>query len=72
MATILGPARKLVHDATAALLENDIPGKLASSVNGFVTSGFGIVGDVLGIVRDITRPDEAPPALVPPNPLKGG
>lgn len=60
MATILGPLQGLVHDAAGALIDNKIPGKLSDSVTGFVSAGFGIVNDVLGIVRDLTKPEAAP------------
>jgi hypothetical protein len=69
MATILGPIGRVVHDAAAGLIENQIPKKVADSVNGLVNSGSGIVTDVLGIIRDITRPDDAP---TPPAPGGGG
>ena len=61
MATPLDPITKAVHDATAALLDQQIPDKLASTMNSFVTSGFGVVGDVLKIVRDLTAPAAPPP-----------
>jgi hypothetical protein len=60
MATILGPVGQLVHDSASALIDNQIPKKVSDSVTGFVASGFGIVNDVLGIVRDLTKPDAAP------------
>ena len=59
MATILGPVGQAVHDAAGALIDNQIPKKLSDSVTGFVASGFGIVDDVLKIVRDLTQPDSA-------------
>lgn len=59
MATILGPVGQVVHDAAAALIDNQIPKKLADSVSGFAASGFGIVNDVLTIVRDLTDPGAA-------------
>ncbi|MDA8051267.1 MAG: hypothetical protein M0002_14910 [Rhodospirillales bacterium] len=60
MARILGPVGELVHDAAAALIDNKIPQKISDSVTGFVSAGFGIVNDVLGIVRDLTKPEAAP------------
>lgn len=59
MATILGPVGQAVHDAASALLDNQIPKKFSDSVTQFVASGFGIVDDVLKIVRDLTAPDAA-------------
>lgn len=59
MATILGPVGQTVHDAAGALIDNQIPKKLSDSVTGFVAAGFGIVDDVLKIVRDLTQPDAA-------------
>jgi hypothetical protein len=60
MATILGPVGRLIHETAAGLIDNQVPDKLASTVNGFVTSGFGIVTDLLKITRDITKPDSEP------------
>lgn len=59
MATILQPLQQLVHDTAGALVDNKIPGKISDSVTGFVSAGFGIVNDVLGIVRDVTKPEAA-------------
>lgn len=61
MTTILGRVEQLVHDAAGALIDNKIPKKLSESVTGFVASGFEIVNDVLGIVRDLTKSDAVPP-----------
>lgn len=61
MATILDPLTTTVHDTAAALIDQQIPTKLATAVNGFVTAGFGIVGDVLTIVRDLTAPSTPTP-----------
>jgi hypothetical protein len=65
MATILGPVGQLLHDGAAALIDNQIPKKVSDSVSSFMTSGFGIVNDVLVIVRDLTKSD---PAANPPPP----
>lgn len=59
MATILGPVGEVVHDAAAALIDNQIPKKLSDSVSAFAASGFTIVNDVLTILRDLTAPDAA-------------
>jgi len=60
MATILEPVQQLVHDAAGALIDNEIPGKISDSVTGFVSAGFGIVNDLLVVVRDLTKPEAAP------------
>lgn len=60
MASILDPVTNAVHDTAKALLDNQIPTKLAGFVNDTVTSGFGIVGDVLQIVVDLTAPATPP------------
>jgi hypothetical protein len=63
MATTFGSVRQLVHDTAAGLVDNAIPTKIAGSINGLVTSGFGIVTDVLAILRDLMKPDPpTPPA----------
>jgi len=54
MASILSSVSTAVHDAAQALLDNEIPTKLSGLVNDAVTSGFGIVGDVLQIVVSLT------------------
>jgi len=58
--SILDPLRNAVHDTAQALLTKDIPTKLADLVNSAVTSGFGIVGDTLQIVSDLTAPPATP------------
>jgi hypothetical protein len=60
MASIFSPVGTLIHDTAAALIDKQIPDKLASTINGFVTSGFQVVSDVLGVVRDVTKPTTAP------------
>lgn len=60
MATIPGPLQQLVHDTAGALIDNKIPGKLSDSATGFLSAGFGIVNDLLVIVRDLTKPEAAP------------
>ncbi|MBY0332005.1 MAG: hypothetical protein K2X49_15185 [Acetobacteraceae bacterium] len=72
MATVLGQfglgaVDKLVHDTAAALLAKDVPGKLAGTLGSAITAGFGVVSDVLEIVRDVTAPEPAPPPA-PPGP----
>lgn len=63
MATIFSSLRKLVHDTAAGLVEDQIPTKIADAVNSLVTSGSGIITDLLRIVRDLSSPDTpAPPA----------
>ncbi len=62
MSTISGRLGQLVHDTADGLLKNNVPQKLADTTNTLVTSGFDIVADVLGIVRDVTKPElELPP-----------
>jgi hypothetical protein len=66
MATIFSSLRQLVHDTAAGLIEDQIPTKLANTVNSLVTSSFGIITDLLSIVRDLSKSDtQAPPASGP-------
>lgn len=60
MASILDPVTNVVHDTAKALLDNQIPTKFAGLVNDAVTSGFGIVGDMLQIVVNLTAPPTTP------------
>ena len=60
MASILDSVTGAVHDTAKALIDNNIPTKLADLVGAAVTSGFGIVGDALKIVADLTAPPAAP------------
>lgn len=60
MAMVSSALGQLVHDAAAALIDNKIPEKLSDSVTGFVSAGFGIMSDVLVIVRDLAKPEAAP------------
>jgi hypothetical protein len=64
MATIFGPLDSLVNGTANALISAQIPAKTATAVNGAVTSWFNLVGDLLGVAADITKP--APPS--PPSP----
>ncbi len=65
MATIFGPLDGIVHDTADALISNNIPTKIADTINGTVTAWFKLTVDILGAVSDITKP--APPAP-PPGP----
>ena len=60
MASMFSPVTNTVHDTAKALLDKQIPTKLASLLNDTVTSGFGIVGDVLQIVVNLTTPPASP------------
>lgn len=60
MATIVGSVGRIIHDTSAALIDNQIPTKLSDLVTGFVKSGFDITEDVLKIVRDLSEPQETP------------
>lgn len=56
MATdVLGSVKRLVHDTATALIDNQIPQKMSELAASTVKSGFDIVGDVLAIVRDLTK-----------------
>jgi len=57
MPTMVESLKAPVHDIAQALLDQHIPTRLADTLNGFVTAGFGVVGSVLAIVRDVTAPD---------------
>jgi hypothetical protein len=66
MATLFGSLKGLVHDTSAALVDKEIPSKLSETFSGFLKSGFGIVDDVLTILRDLTAPDETQSQPEPP------
>ncbi|HSB73516.1 MAG TPA: hypothetical protein VLT62_29675 [Candidatus Methylomirabilis sp.] len=56
MAThVLGSVKRLVHETATALIDNQIPQKMSDLATSTVKSGFDIVGDVLEIVRDLTK-----------------
>jgi hypothetical protein len=61
MATLFGSVQSLVHDLSAALIDNQIATKVSGTVTGFVNSGFGVVDDLLKIVRDLTAPPPPTP-----------
>jgi len=61
MASILDPIIKAIHDSAVTLLDQQVPTKLANSVNSFVTAGFDVATNVLTIVRDLTTPAAPPP-----------
>jgi len=65
VATILDPITNTIHDTAAALIDERVPDKIAGAVNGFVTAGFGVITDVLTIVRDLTASSPAPPGPGP-------
>jgi hypothetical protein len=60
MATILETVKGAVHDTAKSLIDNKIPTKLANFVSTTATSGFGIVGDALQIVVDLTAKPTPP------------
>jgi hypothetical protein len=64
MATILGSIATLIHDTAQALIDNQIPTKMANMSTSYLTAGFGIVDDSLKVLRDVTA--AKPPA--PPQP----
>jgi len=70
MATILDPISNAVHDTAATLLDQQVPSKLASAVNSFVSAGFDTLTQVLTVVRDLTAP-ATPPAPTPAAPAPG-
>jgi hypothetical protein len=61
MATLFGSLKGLVHDVSAAMIDNQIATKVSNTVTSFVGSGFGVVDDVLKIIRDLTAPPQQPP-----------
>jgi hypothetical protein len=60
MATLFGSLKGLVHDVSAAMIDNQIAGKVSSTITGFVSSGFDVVDDVLKIIRDLTASPPPP------------
>jgi hypothetical protein len=55
MATILGSVTSIIHDTSAALIDQQITKKVSDLVTTSVTSAFAIVEDLLGIVKDLTE-----------------
>lgn len=55
--TILGSVRQLIHDASDAVIENEITGKISDLATSTVKTGVQIMDDVLVIVRDMTKED---------------
>jgi len=68
MATILDPITNAVHDTAALLLSQQVPSKLASSVNSFISAGFDTLTQVLTVVSDLTAPATPPAPSPPPGP----
>ncbi len=65
MATILGPFDSLIYNTANSLISNQIPAKTATAVNGVVSAWFNLVGDLLGVVSEVTKPASHSP---PPGP----
>ena len=65
MATLLDTLKQPIHDTAQALIAHNIPTKLAGVVTTPITAGFNVLGDVLGIVRDLTAPPSPPPTPSP-------
>jgi hypothetical protein len=61
VATIFGSIETLIHDTAQALIDNQIPTKMANMSTSYLIAGFGIVDDTLKVLRDIT-------AAKPPSP----
>lgn len=57
MASVFAPVTKLIHDASAQLIANDIPKQVSDLVTSAVSSGFHIVEDVLKIAQELTKED---------------
>ncbi len=57
MASILGSVGQVVHDASTALIDNQITKKVSDLVTSSVKSSFDIVEDILKIVQDLTKQD---------------
>lgn len=55
--TIIGSVRQLIHDASDAVIENGITGKISDLATSTVKTGVQIMDDVLVIVRDMTKED---------------
>lgn len=56
--TIFGSVRQLIHDASNAVIDNEITGKISDLATSTVKTGVQIMDDVLVIVRDITKEEE--------------
>lgn len=67
MASILDPIG-IVHTTAATLLDQNVPTKLASAVNGLVSAGFDTLKQVLTVVRDVTAPASSSPPAPSPGP----
>ncbi len=68
MAMIFESVKGLIHDTSAALVENQIVSKVSNTVTSFLSSGFGIVDDTLRIVRDLTAPTATSTGTPSPTP----
>jgi hypothetical protein len=55
MNSLFDPLKNLVHDLSAALLDNGVPKKVSDMVTASVTSGFDVLEDLLKIVKDVTQ-----------------
>lgn len=69
MAVIPGAIGRLAHDTATVLIDRQITKTLASAVTDVVTTGFGLVDELLKVVQDLTAP---PPAAPPAQPKPGG
>lgn len=59
MNSILAPFNKIIHETSAALIDNQITKRLADMVATSVSSGFEVVEDLLKIAKDITQEEES-------------
>ncbi len=58
MSNIFVSVRRAVHDTSVALIDNEIPTKMSDLLTATVKSGFDIVGNLLTIVKDLTKDSE--------------
>lgn len=58
MSNLFVSVRRAVHDTSVALIDNEIPTKMSDLLTATVKSGFDIVGNLLTIVKDLTKDSE--------------
>ena len=58
MSSILGPFTRIINETATALIDNQIPKRVADVISTSLSSGSEVVADLLKIAKDLTEEQE--------------
>ncbi|HQU71778.1 MAG TPA: hypothetical protein PKV71_16185 [Calditrichia bacterium] len=59
--SILGPLNKIINQAASEILDSQITDKMSDVLNTAVNTGFKVVVDALGEIKELTKDEEPAP-----------